>query len=72
MTEYLLLTFTNGAGDRQNVRLNDFDDSMTEEELREEMTKILDSKVLVGKNGPLTEIVTGKIVKISEDLLVEG
>lgn len=72
MTEYLLLTFANGAGDRQNVRLNDFDDSMTEEELREEMTKILDSKVLVGKNGPLTEIVTGKIVKISEDLLVEG
>lgn len=72
MEKHLLMQFKNEEGDRQNIRLNDFDDSLTSDELREEMEQILESGVLVGKHGPLNQIVAGKIVMVEEDILVQG
>ena len=72
MEKHLLMKFKNEEGDRQNIRLNDFDDSLTSDELREEMEQILESGVLVGKHGPLNLIVAGKIVMVEEDILVQG
>lgn len=70
MKRYLLLQFKNDAGKRQTIRFDHFNDQLTGDEIKAEMNKIIDTKILEGKNGPMSEITEAKIVEIQEEVLV--